>query len=189
MDPEEESTDQPETPAAAPAAPALDLSAIEALLTSTLDKRLSGFQSMLDRKTGDLAAEINSLKTANLSPEEQEQQAILQERARVQALERENALLKMRKQHPEEVDFLEGFFGATTLEEQLALLASFRKAKAEGSEEPEEPATPVKANNPSRGARPTVADDTEMTAELADALLDAADQPGFLHRVRKLVNG
>lgn len=166
---------------------------VEDLIKKELDGRFSGFQSSVDKKFGSLASMLEELKTANLTPEEQEQLETRKESDRIASLERENALLKLRKQYPEEVDFLENFFGAESLEAQIATLAEFRKVKAEppapvdDDEDEEEEPTPVEGNNARRRAKPTVGD--AMTDELADSILSAANQPGMLRKVRDMISG
>lgn len=167
----------------------VDLKAIQDALAGEFDKRFGGIQSMTDRKFSELQRTIEELRAANLTPEEQEQFEITQAKNRAAALERENALLKMRKQYPEEVDFLEAFFGAKSLDEQLTALAGFRKAPApEVTTDPEVETTPtpVNGNNAPRRATPTVSDASSggMTEALADQILGSAgNEKGILKRL------
>lgn len=169
--------------------PAIDLSTITKALTEEFDKRFQGFQSLLDRRTSEFQSQLEELKTADLSPEEQEQFRERELQKKMAQLERENTLLKMRKQFPEEVDLLEQFFGADSLEGQLDLLSKFRKAQAEaeaqGAESTEQP-TPVDMNNPPRRQEPSLTDLAgQMTKELADKILsDGGNTPGLLRRLR-----
>lgn len=190
-----DSTDlgQPNTETAPADAPAetstFDPRSIQDFLATEFDKRFRGIQSMTDRQLGELKNTIEELRAANLTPEEQEQLEVKQARDRAAALERENALLKMRKQYPEEVDFLESFFGAKSLDEQLTALASFRKAPAPVVTNDQEPTTPtpVNGNNAPRKATPTVTDATsgQMNDALADQILNSAggNERGIMKRL------
>lgn len=170
-------------------APAFDLEAFAKSLTSDFDKRFSGFQSMLDQREDKFRKELEQLKTANLTPEEQEQLQASSAQEELSRMKRENELLKMRRQFPEEVDLLEDFFGKTNLQEQLSLLSKFRKAQAEAesNDSPEEqPNTPVDKNNSPRKNEPSIAEmQGEMTPQLADKILSAGNEKGFLRRLRK----
>lgn len=185
VDTQEPTTDQPEAPAEAGTT---DLSAIQTALMAEFDKRFQGFQGLLDRRTSEFQRTLEELKTADLSPEEQVQFQSSKEREKIARLERENELLKMRKQFPEEVDLLEDFFKKSSLEDQLALLSSFRKAQA-ATEAPvvdsEEQPTPVDKNNPARRQTVSMADMAgEMTQELADKVLSTANERGLFARLR-----
>lgn len=187
--PAEQPNEKPDAPAETPAPPSLDLSQLEKML----DKRFSGFQSLMDQKLGTFSAELEELKTANLTPEEQEQLDTRKRLEETERLRRENALLKLRKQYPDEVDFLEQFFGAQSLEEQVLATASFRnpKAAAAESDEDEEPEpTPVEANNPRRKTKASPADTGQaMSNEIADQILSAANEPGMLVKIRERLAG
>lgn len=179
-------TDQPE---ATSEAANLDLSAIQTAIMAELDKRFQGFQGLLDRRTSEFQKELEELKTADLSPEEQAQFQSSKEKERIARLERENELLKMRRNFPEEVDLLEDFFTKSSLEDQLMLLASFRKAQAASetpAEDDEEQPTPVDKNNPARRQQISMADMAgEMTSELADKVLSTANERGIFARLRR----
>lgn len=164
-----------------------DLKAIQEALAQEFDKRFRGLQSMTDTKYRELQETVSQLRAANLSPEEQEQLEIKQARERAAALERENALLRLRRDHPEEVDFMENWLKSESMQDQIQLLAGFRKAPVEAApvEEtrPQSTPTPVSGNNTPRRATPSVADTgVQMTDELADQILAGADQPGILKR-------
>lgn len=172
----------------APKPQEFDLSAITNAIKADFDQRFQGFQSLLDRRTSEFQRELEALKTADLSPEEQEQHRERKSAEQIARLERENALLKMRKQYPEEVDFLEEFLGQESYDAQLQLLANFRRAQAEaeaqGAESTEQP-TPVNRNNPPRKQDVSLADmDGEMTKELADKILDQSNVKGMLRKLR-----
>jgi hypothetical protein len=186
-DSQEVTADQSAEAATKTAAP--DLSEITNALKAEFDSRFQGFQSLLDRRTSEWQRELESLKTADLSPEEQEQHVKRQEAQRITKLERENQLLRMRKQFPEEVDLLESFFEADSLETQLDILSKFRKAQAEaeaqGADTTGQP-TPVDKNNPpSRKQELSLADmEEQMTSELAEKILGQSNQKGILRRLR-----
>lgn len=170
----------------------LDFSAFEESLLTKLNDRFNGIQGLIDKKVAPIAKELAELKTANLSPEEQEQLETRREQEEVEQLRRENALLKLRRQYPDEVDFLEQFFGAKSLEDQIALMSTFRQQKAEAEvpeEETEDEPTPVDGNNPKRRTKAALNDGGAMTAERADAILASADQPGMLRKVRDFLSG
>jgi hypothetical protein len=163
---------------------------LKAAMSAEFDNRFSGFQSLLDRRTSELRKELDDLKTADLTPEEQEQVRSREANERLARLERENEILRMRKDYPEEVDLLEEFFKKSSLDDQLALLANFRKAKEEAAT-PEGGAdnqpTPVDKNSPPRRGELTVSDigDGKMNSELADKVLEQVGQEkGFLRRLR-----
>lgn len=183
---QEVSTDQPVE--GTPKTPEPDLSSVTTALMAELDKRFQGFQGLLDRRTSEFQRELEALKTADLSPEEQEQYQTSKAQEELQRIKRENELLKMRKQYPEEVDLLENFFQKSSLEDQLALLATFRKAQAEaeaqGAEATGQP-TPVDKNNPSRKQELSLADMAErMSGDLADKILNQSSEKGLLRKLR-----
>ena len=185
-EPQEEGTDQSTEPTSAPN---VDLSALQAALTTEFDKRFSGMQSLLDRRTQEFQSQLAELKTADLSPEEREQLQVSEAQSRVAALERENELLKLRREYPEEVDLLTDFMAKSSLQEQLTLLSQFRKAQAEAEsqgEEPTEQPTPVDKNNPSRKTELSLADfaDGNMTGDLAKKILGSSNEKGLLRKLR-----
>lgn len=164
---------------------------IRQIIAGEFDGRFQGLQSSLDKRLGGLAKDVDSLKTAQLTPEEQEQREINES----ERLRRENALLRLSREYPEEVQLLEQFFAADNLEDQVQALAGFRKVTA-----PETPAeeaatpkpTPVAGNNPRRDKRGSLADPVSMQEliedpELVDQILEAADEPGMLVRIRKML--
>lgn len=182
-----EGVDQPQEPTKE--APSVDLSAVQEALMSELDKRFSGFQGLLDKRTAQFETQLAELKTADMSPEEREQFAASEAQKKVERLERENELLRQRKQYAEEVDLLEEFFKQGSLTDQLALLAKFRKAVAaeepQGGDDAGQP-TPVDMNNPKRRTDISIADASgKMDEQLADKLLGSASEKGFLSRLRR----
>lgn len=164
------------------------LEELTAAMNAEFDKRFQGFQSLLDRRTSELRGELDSLKTADLSPEEQEQARERQQNEELARIRRENELLKMRKQYPEEVDLLEEFFSKQSLEDQLGLLSAFRKAQAEA-----EPAdgganaqpTPVDKNSNPRRGEVSVSDlSGAMDARMADKVIESVgNEKGILRRL------
>ena len=185
--PQNTPTDQPE---GEPKAPDQDLSSVQAALMAEFDKRFQGFQGLLDRRTSEFQTALEELKTADLSPEEQVQFQTSKAQTELERVKRENELLRMRREFPEEVDLLEDFFKKSSLEDQLNLLATFRKAQTEsepqGEEDPAQP-TPVDKNNPSRRQAPSMSDLAGgMTDDLADQVLTSAGEKGLLARLRRL---
>lgn len=162
---------------------------IRQIISSEFDNRFKGLQSASDKRLASIAQTVEQLKTAQLPPEEQEQlEANEKERLR-----RENALLRLGKQYPEEVELLEQFFGADNLEDQVEVLSKFRKVTAQEStsteDETPEP-TPVASNNQRRQPKVGLAEalqSGQMSEELADEILNAADEPGMLVKIRKLL--
>jgi len=80
-----------------------------------------------------------------------------------------------------------------SLEDQLALLAKFRKADAAAESPGEETAdrpTPVDKNNAKRKQALSLEDAAAgMTAELSDQILkDQGNEPGLLRRLRGVVS-
>lgn len=184
-----EGTEEPENPESP------DLSAWQKQITDEFDKRFSGIQSILDRRDNsinELKDIVETLKTANLSPEEQEQLSSDKRAAEVAALKRENEILKMRKEYPDEVDFLQTFLGSQSLEDQFKALRDYKKPKevtpppAEGDEGAEE-APPVMSNNSRRDSKISAADlSGQMTEKLAKKLLeDTSEDRGILARLRR----
>jgi hypothetical protein len=161
---------------------------LKAAMSAEFDNRFQGFQSLLDRRTGELRKELDDLKTADLTPEEQEQESTRKQNERVARLERENEILRMRKDYPEEVDLLTEFFEKSSLQDQLALLSAFRKAKAEA--EPTDGGadaqpTPVDKNSNPRRTELTLGDvGGAMNDQLADKVLETAgNEKGLLRRL------
>lgn len=185
-EPQNEGADQ--SPEPTNEAPSVDLSPIQTALMQEFDKRFAGFQSILDKRTSEFQRELAELKTADMSPEEREQFAASEAQREVDALKRENELLKMRREFAEEVDLLETFFEKGSLREQLELLSQFRKAQAEveapGVEVEEQP-TPVDKNSPPRRSQVSLAElAREMDGDLADKLLGSSNEKGFLKKLR-----
>ena len=178
-----EGEDTPETP---------DLSAWQQQVTEEFDKRFSGFQSMLDRRDNsinELKSIVETLKTANLSPEEQEQLSSDKREAEVAALKRENEILKMRKEYPDEVDFLQTFLSSQSLEDQFKALRSYKKPIEAQPAEPAvgDEAPPVTPNNSRRETAISAADlSGQMNEKLAKKLLeDTSEERGILARLRR----
>lgn len=169
--------------------PTVDLDAIQKSLMDAFDKRLRGFQGLMDQREEAFRRELEQLKTASLSPEEQEQLQSSKAEQELAAARRELELLRMRRDYPEEVDLLDDFFKKQSLQDQLILLSEFRKAKAEaeaqGEPTTENQPTPVDKNNPARKNQVSLAEMAEeMSDDLADKVLASANEKGFLRRLR-----
>lgn len=161
---------------------------LKAAMSAEFENRFQGFQSLLDRRTSELRKELDGLKTADLSPEEQEQVRAREQNERVARLERENEILRMRKDFPEEVDLLEDFLSKSSLDEQLKLLAAFRKAEAEATPDVDADAqpTPVDKNSNPRKQNLTLGDigDGTMDERTADKVLESiGSEKGLLRRL------
>lgn len=177
-----EAVEQPGTP---------DLDALVSKLTADLDKRFSGFQGLLDRRDSEYRQMLEDLKTADLSPEEREQEQASRLKAELDSYKRKVEILSMRKEFPEEVDLLTSLLEGQSLQDQLSLIAKFRKvetpAKPPEGDNGEQP-TPVDGNNAPRKQSFSLADAaTKMNKELSEKILQDSDEPGILNRLRKVV--
>jgi len=165
------------------------LDAIVAKLNDDFDKRFRGLQSTLDRRDSEYRQMLEDAQIASLEPEEREQRQTSKLQQKLDAAERELEILNMREEYPEEVSLLTKLLKGKSLQDQLTLLASFRKVKAEEDsqgEPDEEQPTPVDRNNPPRKYEPSLADAaTKMNKQLADKILaDSGNEPGLLRRLR-----
>lgn len=172
-----------------------DLDAIVQRFAEMTDKRFQGFQSMIDRKFGEVSRNFETkLKTVGLSPEEREQLESDSADEEIQRIRQENTLLKLRKDKPDAVDFFMEVMSAESLEDQLAIIesklgaqaaAQVAESVAEATEKPA--ATPeVDRNNPPRSKElglPSALAGAEMTDELAETILKSGSK-GILHRLR-----
>lgn len=175
-----------------------DLDAIVSRIAAESDKRFQGFQSMIDRKLGDVTRQFDAkLKTVGLSQEEREQLEAETEAQEIQRLRQENTLLQLRKDKPDAVDFFMEVMSAESLENQLAIIEEHlgKKAAAQveqavneaneadnsSTETPE-----IDRNNPARQKGTSLAgalQGQEMTDELAETILKSGSK-GILHRLR-----
>jgi len=181
MSDETQSNDQPQN---------ADLEALVAQLSGSLDQRFQGFQGILDRRDAEYRQMIEDLKTADLSPEEQEQFRESKLQRELESTKRRLEIMEMRKEYPEEVDLLDSLLQGKSLTDQLNLLATFRKAQpsteSDESVTDEGQPTPVDKNNASRKTEPSLADfGGQMTPELADRLIDTNNEGGILRRLRR----
>jgi hypothetical protein len=167
---------------------------MNAKFTEEFGKRFSGLQGLLDRRDAEYRQLLDDLKTADLSPEEREQVQASKLQQEVEQLRRKNEILSMRKSHPDEADLLERFLEAQSLEDQLNLLATFRKAEAPNAPEPVEgeaaadgKPTPVDKNNPARPSIPDLSAAPErMNQDLANQILQGSgNDRGILARLRR----
>jgi hypothetical protein len=169
------------------------LDAIVAKLTDEFDKRFRGLQSTQDRRDAEYRQMLEDAQNASLEPEEREQRQASTLQKKLEDAQRKLEILQMRKDYPEEVDLLSALLEGKSLQDQLSLLASFRKAEAaaesQGEDAPEQP-TPVDRNNPARKAQPSLADaGGKMNKALADTILKTSgNEPGLLNRLRKAVS-
>lgn len=160
-----------------------DIEAIVAALKGDLDKRFSGIVSLVDQKVSPLASQLAELKTAGMSPEEREQLEEDALKARNAELERKLALMELRKESPDEVDFLVALESAGSFEDQLALVKQHLGPKAAAQVEAAveaagDPATPaIDPTNPARGSQQGISaalDSGQMNEQIADSLLEAS---------------
>jgi hypothetical protein len=170
--------------------------AVAKVLDTSLDKRFQGFQSVIDRKFNPLATAVEQLKTAGLTPEEQEQLNQDEQAREIERLRTENAMLSLRKDNPEAVDFFMEAMSKESLEDQIAYIASrlgreTATAVQEALEEEgalDEAAVPVTdPNNPARKQKPLGANTAagqQMSDAVADAILSTAPK-GALAMLRR----
>ena len=169
-------------------------------LTKAMDSRFSGFQGVLDKNIATLRNEFTSqleeVRRSSLTPEELDDLKESEKEAELRRLKRENELLKLRKDYPDEVDFLSQFLEADSFENQLRLVSSLKKSseQTEGPTPREEPepdvsTNPVDLNNPKRKGDSSLAgilrNVQNMSREDAKKLLEAYNTPGALVRLRK----
>lgn len=172
----------------------LDLDTLMDRINAENEKRFRGFQGLMDRRDEEFRTMLADLKNSDLTPEEREQAEAGKLQKEVEELRRRNEILARRKDHPEEVDLLEGFLQAGSLEEQIALLSNFRKASVPAVPEGVEPEaaaggepTPVDMNNPARKTQPSLEAAAErMNADLSRQILEASGkEKGILNRLRR----
>jgi hypothetical protein len=166
-----------------------------------LDKRLQGFQSLIDRKMTPLSQDLETLKAA-LSPETQEQYDQSRTEKELEELRRFKQVMESRKGHEDAVDFFMEAMGKDSFEEQIAFIEQRLGSKAP-TQEPAQPSTEeavsepvpaVDANNPSRSGGPRLGasaavEQGGMDDRKADAILAAGNQKGALATLRRAIGG
>lgn len=108
-------------------------------LDAKMDKRYSGWQSLLserDKVIKSIANSLDEVKTSQMSESEREQHLTAQEKQKIRELEAENALLKMRDEFPEAVPVFTKILQHDNPREQLEILQGILKPSA-----PEQPTT------------------------------------------------
>lgn len=184
MTDEDKGSDQPQN---------VDLDALLAKVNEGFDKRFQGFQGLMDRRDAEYREMLESLKTAELSPEEQEQARTKKLQEERDELKRQIELLSMRKDYPDEVDFITELMQKQSYQDQLEALRQFRKAQAIAAPEGDSPdgeasgePTPVDGNNPPRKTQPSLVDAKDkMTKDLSDSILSSTNEKGILSRLRR----
>jgi len=189
-----------DTPPATSAQPDLDAviqSAVQAALKG-VDQRFSGFQSVIDRKIAEVSRSVGDLRKAALPPEElaaEDQTALAQE---IEALRQRNAMLELRRDHPEAVDFLMDLFSEDkqSFEAQIAFIedkfgpkaAAQVEAAVEAAAEASNAAPAVDPNNPARkqdvalATAAAMARNGNLTEEAAMAILNSAGKGSLSSR-------
>lgn len=190
--PDLDELDQPvdEQPSAsekpAPATPDLEAivrKVIEDSIGESLNKRISGLQSTMDKR---LVKAIEEMKRANLSPEEQQAAVDQMESQDVTRALQVAELIKRRKQFPDAVDFMLESMDQDDLDSQLSFIqerfgakAAAQVAKALDSAKPEDGGAPTDApvpdvdkNNPASKRNPALESGEDMNDELADEVLN-----------------
>lgn len=169
-------------------------------LEKSFDSRFSGFQGVLDKALntmrGEFAAQLEEVKRDRLSPEERADLEETEREREYTKLKRENELLRLRKEYPDEVDFLDSWLEKDNFTDQLSLLKQFRSRSQQTEATPREDsdegadAQPVDRNNPPRRGQDSLADLVRsaggtMTREQAHKLLEATNERGILSRLRR----
>lgn len=188
------------TPPATSNQPDLD-SVITRAVTEALkgvDSRFTGFQSLIDRKFGEISKDVGRLRKAALPPEDADAEADADLQREIEALRQQNQMLQLRRDHPEAVDFLMDLFGEDrqSFEAQIAFIESkFGPKAAQQVEEAVESAaeaiaskTPVDPNNPARAkdvalsTAAAMARTGKLTEEAAMTILNNAGRGSLAKR-------
>lgn len=183
-DPENPSVTAPATPeGAAPATPAFDFEAFKASLATEFEQkmseRISGLQSVYDKKLNERDEQIRQLKTATLSEEEREQLAEKEATEYVEKMERELWLAREASQKfPKAAPLLQKLFEANGDVESFAQSLEAVLNPAPVTPEPEEEVSEVDPNNPPRtpvaGANDFIGPDGQVyTPELRRQILES----------------
>lgn len=147
-----------ETP---PAAPPSDIEARLAQMKQELEQqfeeRAKGFQRALNEKETALQKaqrEAQELRMSTMSEDEKAEAQWQQMETEVERLKRENALLQLAGEYPEEMPEFQKILNASSPKEQLDLIRALRKAQQATPTPPATPAEgtpdvpPVDLNNP-----------------------------------------
>jgi hypothetical protein len=178
---------QPTPEASAPAAPVVeqgapasqapfDPVAFKAELESSFNQRIAGIQSGYQQQLNERDEQIRQLKTASLSEEEREQLAEQEATAYFEELEVRAAMADVIKDYGVDVaNDLQKLFGAESMKDQAAFLASLRNPQAAPTQEPAASVPPVDANNPppASNSAGSLIDGQPMTDELRKQILQS----------------
>lgn len=163
----------PETPAT-PAAPAFDPEAFLARIDEKMNERVSGLQSVFDRKLNEYGSMIEELKTATLSEEEREQLSEQKASEYVEELERKVALAELGQKYSKAAPHIQKLFET---QGDVAAFAEYLESTlnpAPATPDPEPEVPDVDPNRPAPSpahAGPLMPDGTVLTKELADSVL------------------
>ncbi len=137
-----------------------------------VDSRFTGFQSLIDRKFGEISKDVGRLRKAALPPEDADAEADADLQREIEALRQQNQMLQLRRDHPEAVDFLMDLFGEDrqSFEAQIAFIESkFGPKAAQQVEEAVEAAADAIASNPVDPNNPARAKDVALSTATAMA--------------------
>lgn len=174
----------PEAPASStPATPAFDFEAFKAGVESKMNERISGLQSVYDRKLADAYAEIEQLKTATLSEDEREQLAEQEANSYIEQLERQVWLsTEAAKKYGKAAPHIQKLFES---DGDVEAFAAYLESALNPAPEPE-PEVEVSDVDPNNAPRSAVVnadsfvgtDGQVYTPELRKQILDSfGDQP------------
>lgn len=123
-DPLAAASEPTETPA--PEAPVLTAAQIEDMIQRKTDQRISGIQSLYDRKIKDLSDQLKKAERALAGTEDDPRESDLQ--AEVRRLERQNRMLVAAQANPEIAPYLDRFGADATPEDIAAALVEIRQS-------------------------------------------------------------
>ena len=136
------------------------------------DKRMSGFQSLMDRKIKEIADENKRISRSLAGTEDDVRQSDLE--AELRRVERERDLLRVAQEHPEIAPYISKFASVDSPEDIAATLLEMRQSFAPPSPvtpdpapAPAEPVPGVEPNNPPRD-RTGWEPGTEPSAEFSE---------------------
>ena len=161
--------------ASAPAAPAPEIEKIR----EEFESRFKGLQRVIAEKDEVLnkaQAELKELKTAGLSEDERAQLHQKELSEQLDKLARENELLKLSRDYPDEMPVFEKLLQADSTKTQLETIREIRAAIAQAQAPAKQETTEVPDVNPTNPPRRdfggvTMPDGTTLTDDIADRIL------------------
>jgi hypothetical protein len=151
-------------------------------IRTEFEARFKGLQRVIAEKDEALqryTTELSELKTAGLSEEEREQLKQTELKQRLDQLARENELLKLSKDYPEELPLFQKLVGAQDVKSQLDVIRELKaaiaqvQAPAAAPKEQDLEVSDVNPINPARREAPGVrlSDGRLMSDDIADRIL------------------